>query len=74
MSYACAGLRPENIGGYYYCLHKRNIHVINKVKILAYEFNHNCELAKSDEMKLAVTHSKYSARGRHRMASGLVPV
>jgi len=25
MSYACAGLRPDNIGGYYYCLRQRNI-------------------------------------------------
>jgi len=26
-------------------------------------FNHNCELAKSEEMKLAVTYLKYCATG-----------
>jgi len=29
---------------------------------------------KSEEMKLAVTYSKYSARGCHRMVYGLMPV
>jgi len=37
-------------------------------------FSHNCELAKSEEMNLAVTYLKYCATGVIGRRSALVPV